>query len=380
MAGRAQLVYRLLEAYDLPRLCVQLIPQPASDQQLKAFHSAEYLTALNQISVDPDALEEQQEQYGLAYDCPTYVGLLQTVRLLVGGALAAAEALVDGRCRVALHWYGGWHHAQRDAAAGYCYVNDAVYSVLVLRRRYRRILYLDLDLHHGDGVEAAFSGSSSVLTLSLHHAAPGFFPGSGQLSECGVARGRYATANLPLKSGLDDSMLRIILSRLLQAVMQYFCPEALIVQCGADGLATDPHKVFNLSLQGYAACIRQVLQLELPTLLLGGGGYNHTDTAKLWTQLTGEALRVHPSLDGSDIPEHEHFELYGPDFALSVAEMPVLNQNTMEEVTVAVEHLCDNLKCLSERLRSQHLTQNEITLPKCNRPLLFQRPRQPLRN
>ena len=107
------------------------------------------------------------------------------------GSLTAAALLLERRVRVAVNWSGGWHHARRDAAAGFCYVNDIVLAVHRLQAGFRRILYVDLDVHHGDGVEDAFSSTDKVLTLSIHKMEPGFFPGTGACNEVGFGKGRF---------------------------------------------------------------------------------------------------------------------------------------------------------------------------------------------
>lgn len=113
------------------------------------------------------------------------------VQTLAAGSLTAADLLLEGRVRVAINWSGGWHHAKRDSAAGFCYINDIVLAIHRLQRRFKRIMYVDLDVHHGDGVEDAFSSTDRVLTFSVHQLETGFFPGTGDLKENGFGRGKY---------------------------------------------------------------------------------------------------------------------------------------------------------------------------------------------
>ncbi|KAB0342695.1 hypothetical protein FD754_019621, partial [Muntiacus muntjak] len=154
-----------------------------------------------------------------------------------------------------------------DEASGFCYLNDAVLGILRLRRKFDRILYVDLDLHHGDGVEDAFSFTSKVMTVSLHKFSPGFFPGN-----------------------------------VLKEVYIAFNPKAVVLQLGADTIAGDPMCSFNMTPVGIGKCLKYILQWELATLILGGGGYNLANTARCWTYLTGVILGKTLS---SEIPDHE---------------------------------------------------------------------------
>lgn len=126
------------------------------------------------------------------------------VRTIAGGSLAAAKALVAGSVDVAVNFCGGWHHAQRDQASGFCYVNDCVLAILELQKRFKRVLYIDLDIHHGDGVENAFAFSRKVFTLSIHKCEEGYFPGTGSVNDIGLGGGRFYTCNVPLKDGASD--------------------------------------------------------------------------------------------------------------------------------------------------------------------------------
>ncbi|KAJ8315602.1 hypothetical protein KUTeg_007752 [Tegillarca granosa] len=190
-------------------------------------------------------------------------------------------------------------HVLKDSASGFCYINDIVLGILKLREKYERILYVDLDLHHGDGkydcmltliftmvmvgVEEAFSVTSKVLTFSVHKYAPGFFPGSGKLENIGYGKGKYYTVNIPLMDGVRDSDFIPLVCRLLQKVRDVYKPEAVVCQCGADGLAGDPTESFNLTHLALGRCVYFILSWGLKTLLLGGG---KACVIVFWKQIT----------------------------------------------------------------------------------------------
>jgi histone deacetylase HOS1 len=178
-----------------------------------------------------------------------------------------------------------------------------VLAINTLRGKFKKVFYLDLDLHHGDGVENAFRYSNKVITCSIHRHEVGFFPGTGE--NC-IGQG---VVNIPTKRGLSDETLMVLINDIVIEILQKEAPEALVIQCGTDGLTADKHKEWNLSIKGMAAAIDTVMALcPVPTLLLGGGGYNHVETAKCWTYITNKVLG-NDNLAG-EIPDHQFVDEY----------------------------------------------------------------------
>ncbi|KAM3827796.1 histone deacetylase 8 isoform 3-T3 [Vipera latastei] len=312
---RASMVHALLEAYSLLQHMRVVQPRPATMEEMAAFHTDAYLQHLQQVSEEGNEDHPDSAEFGLGYDCPASKGVFEYAAAVGGATLTAARCLAEKKCRVAINWAGGWHHAKKDEASGFCYLNDAVLGILELRRKFDRVLYADLDLHHGDGVEDAFSFTSKVMTLSLHKFAPGFFPGTGDVTEVGFGKGRYYSINVPLQDGIKNETYYQICEVVLKDVYAAFCPEAVVLQLGADTIAGDPMCAFNLTPEGIGKCLNYVLQWQLPTLILGGGGYHLANTARCWTYLTGVVLgKTLPS----EIPDHEFFTEYGPDYVLEI--------------------------------------------------------------
>ncbi|KAK9393686.1 histone deacetylase 8 [Crotalus adamanteus] len=312
---RASMVHALLEAYSLLKHMRVVQPRPATMEEMAAFHTDAYLQHLQQVSEEGNEDHPDSAEFGLGYDCPASQGVFEYAAAIGGATLTAARCLAEKKCRVAINWAGGWHHAKKDEASGFCYLNDAVLGILELRRKFDRVLYADLDLHHGDGVEDAFSFTSKVMTVSLHKFAPGFFPGTGDVTEVGFGRGRYYSINVPLQDGIKNETYYQICEVVLKDVYAAFCPEAVVLQLGADTIAGDPMCAFNLTPEGIGKCLNYVLQWQLPTLILGGGGYHLANTARCWTYLTGVVLgKTLPS----EIPDHEFFTEYGPDYVLEI--------------------------------------------------------------
>ncbi|KAM9827163.1 histone deacetylase 8 [Neosynchiropus ocellatus] len=339
--NRASMVHSLIEAYGLLKHMSLVKPQVATIEEMAKFHTDSYLEHLHKISQDGDNDDPQSIDYGLGYDCPVVEGIFDYAAAVGGATLTAAQCLLDQKCEVAINWAGGWHHAKKDEASGFCYVNDAVLGILKLREKYERVLYVDVDLHHGDGVEDAFSFTSKVMTASLHKFSPGFFPGTGDVSDTGLGKGRWYAVNVPLEDGIKDDRYYQVFTRVMQEVRAQFNPEAVVMQLGADTMAGDPMCSFNMTPVGVAKCLQYVLQWQLPALLLGGGGYNLANTARCWTYLTASVLGQTLS---SEIPDHEFFTEYGPDYSLEISPSCRPDRNDAKHLDQVISTIKGNLK------------------------------------
>lgn len=328
-------------------------PSPASRHDLTSYHDPSYIDAL--LS-DPPGLDPAScKEFGLEDDCPPFPGLSEYVLAVAGATLTAARELAEGRCDIAICWDGGRHHAHKSKASGFCYINDCVLALLALRRappspgpsssvpgqvrKRSRVMYLDLDVHYGDGVAAAFRGAGGrgqVLTLSIHHAAHGFFPPSehSALPDLSSTSFDPFTLSLPLHAGASHTTFM----RVWQAVdriLVTFAPDYIVLQCGVDGLAGDPIGAWNWSLGGeggLAWFVRRVLDYSAKVLLLGGGGYSPVNTARAWALLTSIACGAPLALD-TPIPTHAAFPMYAPSFTLDVPAGNVRDENSDEYLT-----------------------------------------------
>jgi histone deacetylase 3 len=228
--------------------------------------------------------------------------------------MEGATKLNNDGCDIAINWSGGLHHAKKFEASGFCYVNDIVIAILELLKVHQRVLYIDIDIHHGDGVQEAFYLTDRVMTVSFHKYGNYFFPGTGEMYEIGAEAGRYYSVNVPLKEGIDDLSYEQVFKPVVQHVISFYRPTAIVLQCGADSLANDRLGCFNLSIKGHGECVDYVKRFKIPTLILGGGGYTVRNVARCWTYET--SICVDRDLP-SDLPyTTDYFEYFSPDFSL----------------------------------------------------------------
>lgn len=257
---------------------------------LGAFHDAAYLDALKQAEATQTVSDETRARFGLGtLSNPIYPEMFRRPATAAGGSLLGAELVARGG--VVFNPGGGTHHGLADRAAGFCYVNDPVLAILALRRcGMRRIAYVDIDAHHGDGVEIAFDGAPDVRMISVHEERR--WPFTGALDD--EAGG--SAFNLPLPAGLNDSEYAQVLDQLILPAVQSFAPEAIVLQCGADAVAEDPLARLELSNTSHWTTVHALKQLCPRLLVLGGGGYNPWTVARLWSG-------VWATLAGHDIPD-----------------------------------------------------------------------------
>ena len=261
----------------------------ASVAELCAFHDPGYVAALRDSDAAGQVEPAVRERYGFGnFENPLFPGVFERAATAVGGSVLAAELALEKR--VAFHPAGGTHHGRRDRASGFCYFNDPVFAVRrLLAGGVDRVLYVDLDAHHGDGVQAAFLDEERVRVVSIHERDR--WPHSGAVDDVGHGYAR----NLPVPPGFNDSELGFLLDEVLLPLAARFDPQAVVVTCGTDALAGDPLSGLALSNVALWDAVERVIGREKPAVVLGGGGYNPWTLARCWTGLWGR-------LSGREIP------------------------------------------------------------------------------
>ncbi len=259
-------------------------PEAAPREVLEEFHTARYLDILQAAGeghLDPEGLHA-----GLGTpDCPVFRGLYEYASLAAGATLLAADLVLEGEAPVAFNPSGGYHHAFPRKAAGFCYINDVVLGCLRLAEAGKRVLFLDVDVHHGDGVQNAFYHRADVMTLSVHESGETLFPGTGKVEEIGVGDGRGFSVNLPLPAGTYDGAYLRAFRAIVPPLVRAFDPDTIVLELGLDGLSGDPMAHLNLTNNAYAEVVETVLSWGKPIAATGGGGYHPENTARGWALL-----------------------------------------------------------------------------------------------
>ncbi|KAG1768988.1 hypothetical protein EDD22DRAFT_771656 [Suillus occidentalis] len=316
-------------------------PRPATQAELEMYHDHDYIDFLSRVT--PNNQNEMRhliDTFNCVEDCPIFSEMYDFCRMYAGASLAGARKLTAGACDTAINWSGGLHHAKRGEASGFCYVNDIVLAILELLRYHPRVLYIDIDIHHGDGVELAFYHSNRVMTVSFHKYTGDFFPGTGKLDDNGASLGKHFCLNVPLQDGIDDDMYLTIFKTVIEDTVTAFRPTSIVLQCGADSLGCDRLGAFNLSIAAHGECVNFVRKFNVPLLVLGGGGYTIKNVSRCWTYETAVLV-------GATIPDELPATVYDPFFRDSQWKLHppltgrVENQNSpasLQRITISIRN------------------------------------------
>ncbi|GJN87901.1 hypothetical protein Rhopal_000856-T1 [Rhodotorula paludigena] len=340
---RIKMAHNLVTNYGLDKHMDVLKPDRCTPHEMTRFHTDEYIDCLARVTPETfDEITGHGQRFLIGEDCPAFDGLYEFCSISAGGSLSAARRLIDAKADIAVNWAGGLHHAKKREASGFCYINDIVLAILELLRYHSRVLYIDIDVHHGDGVEEAFYTTDRVMTASFHKFGD-FFPGTGAEGDKGKGRGKGYAVNFPLKDGIDDETYRSVFRPVMQAIMDWYRPGAVILQCGADSLASDKLGSFNLSMRGHAACVAFMRTFNVPLMILGGGGYTIRNVARTWAFETGLACGKEM---GRDLPFNEYLDYFGPEFKLDVPRNNMDNANSREYLEQTTASIIDGLRNL----------------------------------
>ncbi|XP_072934589.1 histone deacetylase 3 [Epargyreus clarus] len=352
---RLSVTHSLVLNYGLHKKMQIYKPYRASAHDMCRFHSEDYIEFLQNVT--PQNIQSYSKDllhYNVGDDCPVFEGLFDFCSMYTGASLEGAMKLNNNVCDIAINWSGGLHHAKKFEPSGFCYVNDIVIAILELLKYHPRVLYIDIDVHHGDGVQEAFYLTDRVMTVSFHKYGNYFFPGTGDMYEIGAESGRYFSVNVPLKEGIDDQSYVQVFKPVISNVMEFYRPTAIVLQCGADSLAGDRLGCFSLSTRGHGECVKFVKNLNVPTLVVGGGGYTLRNVARCWTYET--SLLVDENIS-NELPYTEYLEFFAPDFQLHPEINSTTNANSKQYLDAISKHVYDNLKMcqLSPAVQMTHI-------------------------
>jgi histone deacetylase 1/2 len=338
---RMRMAHNLVLNYGLYRKMEIYRPALVTEDQMSMFHTDDYVHFLQTVTPDNQTeYSKELHRYNMDVDCPVFDGLFKFCQMYAGGSVGGAVKLNSGASQICINWSGGLHHAKKSEASGFCYINDIVLAILELLKFHSRVLYIDIDIHHGDGVEEAFYTTDRVMTVSFHKFGD-YFPGTGGVNDIGVKKGKNYAINFPLHDGIDDDHFVDIFKSILAKVMEVYRPGAVVLQCGADSLSGDRLGCFNLSLKGHGACVEYMKSFNVPLLVLGGGGYTVRNVARCWAYETSVLLDTKLP---SEIPYNEYYEYYGPEFQLHITPSNMENLNSRDYLEKTKIELYETLK------------------------------------
>jgi histone deacetylase HOS2 len=376
---RLTLTKHLVMGYGLQFAMDNYDALPASKETVAAFHDEDYVDFLSKVS--PQTFQELSQIYedrtpqsypgdlvklgpfnlspSPGADCPVFDGMQEYLFLYTGATMEAVSALTNHQSDIAINWSGGLHHAHKSEASGFCYINDIVLGILELLKCHQRVLYIDIDVHHGDGVEEAFASSDRVMTLSFHrygiidedskekHL---FFPGTGALNSNGNSDsiGNHFALNVPIPKGIDDEQFLHLFELITGRTLEHFRPQAIVLQCGADSLGGDRLGQFNLNIRAHGECLAFVKKAGVPLLILGGGGYTARNVARAWTHETALAVgaTLAPDLPMHIVPRPQAFMGKEHGDGKLYPELAGFHKNnvTQKELDLLVEHCYEELR------------------------------------
>lgn len=291
--SRLPLTVALMEGYGLlkhPDL-EYIEGGPATEEEMLTFHRPDYLNALKQANSGREV--GPLSRFGLGPgDNPIFKGVYEWARMLAGASLTAARAVADGKAEIAFNIAGGMHHGQPGAASGFCYVNDAVLAIKELLDRGHRVAYVDIDAHHGDGVQDAFYETDRVMTISIHQSGRTLFPGTGEVYEKGRGAGLGYSVNIPLQPKTDDRIFKWAFDQVVPPLLDAYDPDILVTQLGADALYSDPLADLYVTDRIMTHACRYFRGYAGRWVALGGGGYNVVNVARCWTLALATMLGV----------------------------------------------------------------------------------------
>ncbi len=298
---RVQRTYEMIQACGLlkGRSVSVSEPSPADEETIARVHSRDYLEAVRAAS-EMGSLKRPQT-YGLGtVDNPIVKGMYEAAALIAGASVLAADLVIDGKAQVAFNPGGGLHHAHRERASGFCVFNDPAIAIAHLLKRCGegvKVAYIDIDAHHGDGVQETFYHRRDVLTISVHESGRYLFPMTGAVSEHGEGEGEGFSVNLPLSPYTGDDVYVWAFRQIVPPLLDAFEPDFVCTQLGVDTHYQDPLTHLCCTTRGYMTVVEEIAKRAPRWIAIGGGGYDVTVVPRAWTlafaRMSGKQAPTH---------------------------------------------------------------------------------------
>lgn len=293
---RFRLAFELMRAYGLDRCANSscLEPPTVAETAILSFHDSAYIERMKEFSTS--STPRADFLYGLGdNENPVFTGFYDWALLGTAGTCEAARLVSEEGYSAAFNLAGGYHHAHKARASGFSYINDAVVAINSLLAQGKRVVYLDIDAHHGDGVQEAYYDTDQVLVISLHESGSYFFPGTGFENELGEGKGFGYSVNIPLLAHTDDPLYMKAFDEVIYPLIAAYDPDIIFTQLGADTFRTDPLTRLEITTHSYSYILMKLKALKIPWVATGGGGYDLMNTARAWTLAWA-------SMNGVDLP------------------------------------------------------------------------------
>ncbi|MBC8453496.1 acetoin utilization protein AcuC [PVC group bacterium] len=320
-----------------------ILPIKAVREELEAFHSSRYLDAI--LAVEKGDLSMDSLSMGLGTpDCPIFSGMYDYVALACGGSITGARIILNQEADVVFNPSGGFHHAGPELASGFCYMNDVVLAAQMMTGAGKRVLFMDVDVHHGDGVQNAFYDRCDVMTISLHENGRFLFPGTGFANETGSGDGAGYCLNIPLPPGTyDEAYYRAFTQIALPAAKEYD-PDVIILELGMDALSGDPLAHLELTNNLYVDVIDNIISMGKPILATGGGGYNIENTVRGWALAWKILSRQDDEYDAAMMMDGVMMQ--NTEWAGGLRDrLPVISNKTRNAIEPEIDRIIENYQC-----------------------------------
>ena len=327
--NRIRMTHSLIVNYGLYQKMQVYCPNLLPDDYIKTYHDAEYIEYLKSFTSEK-VLELHKNAFNninkndindynisLDGDNPIFDNMFEYCQIYSGGSVGGAYKLANRTSDICINWAGGMHNAQKNKANGFSYINDIVLAISELLKVYQRVLYVDIDLYHGDAVEEAFYDTDRVMTVSFHKYDGTYFPGTGNIKNYGKDKGEKYSLNVPLNDNLSDDNFIYIFESLMKDVNEKYKPEAIVLQSGANTLSGDRVGCFNLSNKGHGFATKYLKETNIPLLILGGGGSITENVARCWAYET--SICLNEKID-DNIPRKDdyYYKYESNDYKLSI--------------------------------------------------------------
>lgn len=345
--ARSRLLMELLNRYGLLHGENQRVvePAPIDEELLYLYHTRQYIEVLKKAERGEFTVDMLRAGLGTS-DNPVFESMFQIALLASGGTYQGAMLLLNDVARVAFNPIGGFHHAGKEHAEGFCYINDIAITIADLIQKGLRIAYVDIDAHHGNGVQDAFYGTDKVLNISFHESGETLYPWSGFENEIGAGKGTGYTVNMPFRAETDDEVYLFAFESIVPPLLEAFKADMVFAVIGADAHKDDPLSHLNLTSNGYKRAIGLISKISPKIMAMGAGGYNANKAVALWTLAWATLCGLEPSdqhvgLIGGMMygPEAQAANLDDPPYVLEGREKDLCFDHARRAVRSIQEHI-----------------------------------------